>query len=193
MSRHRHWGQLTFTLPSETAYFSASEKRGSPGMPGLCTGTHFPPTHGLLFVFSCTPQIILEATRMYVNPDRCPACPAVPGGCAHPSRWSQGEGVGGTILLLRRRDPRRHVPSTSQAPHTFPTGGWIRRHVHWGATAARRAERSPLGTCWGTPAPTHPSAHTCIFWLSSLFPFARCLLWCKMLSPNKGVGRAHST
>ena len=127
---------------------------------GLCTGTHPPPTHGLLFVLSCVLQIILEATRMYVNPDRRSACPAVPGGCAHSSQWSQGRGVGDTILPLRRRDSRRHVPSGSQVPHIFPPGGRIRQHVHWGASAARRAEHSSLGTCRGTPAPTRPSAHT---------------------------------
>lgn len=133
-------------------------------------------------------QIILEAIDTYVNPDCCPTCPVVPGECAYPSQWSQGRRAGDTILPLGRCDPRRHVPSSSWVPRIFPLGGRIRWRVRWGASAVRRAG----DTSTHSPQNAHTRAHTHVFWLSSLFPFARCLLWCKMLSPNKEGGRARS-
>lgn len=51
---------------------------------GLCTGTHSPPTHGLLFVLSCVLQLILEAARLLSclpsgAKGRWPPIPVVPG------------------------------------------------------------------------------------------------------------------
>lgn len=145
-----------------------------------CAGTRCPPTHGFLFILSCMLQIISEATHVHVNPHHGPACSAVPGGTIPVP--SQERGVGDTILPLRVRDPRR--PSATNLLTRWPDGVCV------GVSAVRRAACSPPGTCRGTPAPARTCTH--VFLLSLLLPFAWCLLWCKMLLSNKGVGTAHN-
>lgn len=99
-----------------------------------------------------------------------------------------------TTVLPAQEGGWWHHPATEgtwpQKAECHKSSHQAARRVCVGVSAVRRAACSPLRACRGTPAPARTYTH--VFLLSLLFPFAWCLLWCEMLSSNKGVGTAHN-
>lgn len=92
--------------------------------PELCTGTHFPPTHRLLFVLSCND---FENTHKY---SRLPSCLPTEDVPIQPCGARRGGLVtppchGGDMT------PEACLSSGSRVLHMFLLGAWITQH--WGA------------------------------------------------------------